>query len=134
MRGYMFQAALYCKSCGDKIRRSIIEEIPDQAPPKYCQLCGETSRADAGACESCGHGSFWYDNSDFDSNEFPKEEDVSAEADTVQHCESGEDCLEGEELPDGRIGALLENHLTSMTWSVYVCFPVSARLRFLPTG
>ncbi len=84
---YIYQADLWCDSCGRAIRRQLRREGHAPAYPQ--------------------------DETSYDSDEFPKYAADSGEADCPQHCGAGEDCLEAIELPSGRkIGALLSTDLT----------------------
>ena len=84
---YLYQADLWCDSCGRSIRKQLRREGHAPADP--------------------------HDETSYDSDEFPKFAADSGEADSPQHCGSGEDCLEAIELPSGRkIGALLSTELT----------------------
>jgi len=86
---YIFQAALYCEDCGEAIR----EEL----------------KASGKAPEDPD------DETSFDSDEFPAGPypDGGGEADSPQHCDSMDKCLNAITLPCGsKIGAWLENSLT----------------------
>lgn len=77
----------------------------------YCEQCGKE------ICKQCISEGFsppdLNDESSYDSDEFPKGPYLSSEADSPQHCGSGEDCCNAIKLPSGRkIGAWLENDLT----------------------
>ena len=85
---FIYQADLWCDSCGRAICKQLRRE--GKAP------------ADPG------------DEYTYDSDDFPKVAVDSGESDCPQHCGAGEDCLESIELPSGRkIGALLSTDLTS---------------------
>ena len=86
---YMFQGALYCEDCGEDIRARLRKEgkVPEDED----------------------------DEESFDSDEFPKGpySDGGGESDSVQHCDSGGECLNAIKLPCGsKIGAWLGNDLT----------------------
>ena len=87
---YIYAADIYCKQCGEAIRERITQE---------------------------GHAPANPDNEwSYDSDEFPKGPypDGGGEADSPQHCGSGEECINAIELSDiGKIGAWLENDLTT---------------------
>ena len=84
---YIYQADLWCDSCGKAIRKRLRRE--GKAPDDPGDECS------------------------YDSDEFPKHASGSGEADCPQHCGAGEECLEAIELPSGRkIGALLSTELT----------------------
>jgi hypothetical protein len=90
MNVFMYSAALFCEDCGRAIRERITAEGKAPADPA--------------------------DEYSYDSDEFPKGPfgNGGGEADCVQHCDSGEDCLNAIELGDGwKIGAWLENDLTA---------------------
>ena len=89
MNAYIYQAALYCEDCGRAIRRRLKAE--GFAPENPADECS------------------------YDSDEFPKGpfSDGGGEADSPQHCDSGEDCLNAIVLSERLIGAWLENELTS---------------------
>jgi hypothetical protein len=86
---YIYQADLYCNSCGQEIidRLTLECKAPEDPENEYS----------------------------YDSDDFPKYVDAeSEESDSPQHCGNHEDCLEAETLPNGRkIGALLGTCLTS---------------------
>jgi hypothetical protein len=79
---YVFQAALYCGTCGDALVR--------------------TSRGRG--VEDTG------DSDDFPQGPYPN---GGGEADRPQHCDSGAECLAAEAIGGRRVGAFLENPLTS---------------------
>ena len=84
---YIYQADLWCNSCGKAIRKRLRGE--GNAPDNPQDECS------------------------YDSDEYPKFVCNPGEADCPQHCGAGEDCLEAIELPSGRkIGALLSTELT----------------------
>ena len=85
---YIYQADLWCDSCGKAVRK---------------QLRGG-GHARANTADKCG----------YDSDDFPEFVCDPGEADCPQHCGAGDECLEAVELPSGRkIGALLSAALTS---------------------
>jgi len=84
---FMFQAELFCDSCGQAIRNRLTRQRRSPTDPD--------------------------DDSTFDSDDFPKDV-VASESDYPHHCGAGDDCLEAVELPSGRkVGALLSDVLTS---------------------
>jgi hypothetical protein len=84
---YIYQADLWCDSCGKVIRKQL--------------------RREGKAPDHPGN------ESSYDSDDFPKYVANSGEADCPQHCGAGEECLEAIELPSGRkVGALLSTELT----------------------
>ena len=86
---YMFQGSLCCEDCGEDIRARLRKE--GKAPEDED------------------------DEGSFDSDEFPKGpySDGGGESDSVQHCDSGGECLNAIKLPCGsKIGAWLGNDLT----------------------
>ena len=90
MNIYVYNADIYCEDCGDAIRDRIRDEGLHPADPD--------------------------DESTYDSDEFPKGPfpDGGGEADSPQHCGSGEGCLNAFWISQGRkVGAFLENPLTS---------------------
>lgn len=82
MEAYVFQAALYCRDCGEALVRDL---------------------RDRGA-EDTG------DSDDFPQGPYP---DGGGEADTPQHCDNGTQCVAAEIIGGRRVGAFLENPLTS---------------------
>ena len=87
---YIYQADIWCESCGESIRDHI--------------------RAAGNAPEEPD------DESSYDSDEYPKGpfDDGGGESDSPGHCGAGAECLNGLRLNDGRvIGQPLENPLTS---------------------
>lgn len=90
MDAYIYAADIFCADCGKQIRSRITAEGHAPANPK--------------------------DETTYDSDEFPKGPypDGGGEADSVQHCGSGVDCVNAIELGDGtKIGCMLENPLTT---------------------
>ena len=90
MNVYIYDADIFCEQCGEEIRKWLTHDgfAPDDSS----------------------------DELSYDSDEFPKGPypDGGGEADTPQHCGSGETCYNAIELNDGRpIGVLLNNDLTS---------------------
>ncbi len=88
---YIYQADMYCKECGEKIRAELTAAGKAPAKPD--------------------------DETTYDSDEFPKGPfpDGGGESDTVQHCACGENCINALDLPDEPVhlyGAWLENDLT----------------------
>lgn len=83
----IYQADTWCDSCADDIRQQIQKQ--GNAPKNP-------------------------DETTYDSGEFPKLMSEDESADSPQHCGSGEDCLEAENLPSGaKIGKLLSCELTN---------------------
>lgn len=86
---YMFQAALWCEDCGEALREQMIQDGEAPEDPD--------------------------DEESYDSDEFPKGPygDGGGEADSPQHCDAGEHCINAVELSSGsKVGAFLENPLT----------------------
>ncbi len=86
MYGAIYAADMWCEDCAEEIKRRIRAE--GNAP---------TDEDDQGS---------------YDSDEFPKDCDVSCESDTVEHCAAGEDCINAIDFGDWKIGCWLENDLT----------------------
>jgi hypothetical protein len=85
---YIFQADLWCDSCGRAIRRQLRREGHAPADSR--------------------------DEASYDSDEYPKFVGDPGEADCPQHCGAGEECQEAVQLSSGRkIGALLTTQLTA---------------------
>jgi len=85
---YIYQADLYCDSCGEDIRKRLDEE-------------GKTP-------ENLN------DEHTYDSDNYPKYVYEIGESDSPSHCGSHADCLEAETLPSrDKIGALLSTDLTT---------------------
>lgn len=85
---YIYQADLWCDSCG----RAICERLDKE---------GKTPDNPA-------------DERSYDSDDYPKYVGDPGESDCPDHCASLETCLEAETLPSGtKIGALLGTDLTS---------------------
>lgn len=83
---YMFQAALYCESCGRRLRADLDKQGKTPADPD--------------------------DERTYDSDDYPKE-CLAGESDTVSFCEGGADCEGAITLKSGhKIGAWLEEDLT----------------------
>lgn len=81
----MYQADLWCDSCGAAIERDLLKE--GHKPPSY--------------------------DPPWDTGDWPMHNLPSGESDSPQHCGASTECLEYELLPSGRkIGALLGTDLT----------------------
>lgn len=78
MNVYMYQAALYCESCGDTIREDLAGTPEEPEDPS--------------------------DEDSYDSDEYPKGpfEDGGGEADSPQHCDACGAFLENPLTDDGR--------------------------------
>lgn len=86
---YIYQADLYCNKCGEAIIADICKKEPRMVPENQ------------------------YDQSTYDSEDFPKFMIDCGESDSPCHCGNHEYCLEAETLPSGRkIGSFLMNGLT----------------------
>lgn len=86
---YIYQAALWCDSCGQAICERLTAEGAAPADPD--------------------------DEYSYDSDDFPKYVATPGESDSPDHCNAGPDCLEAEILSDGsKVGALLSDELTSV--------------------
>ena len=85
---YIYAADCYCEKCGESIRAGI-----DRAGIAPNDLDDETT---------------------FDCGVYPKGPfaDAGGEADTPQHCGSGEDCLDPTVIAGEKYGRFLENDLT----------------------
>ena len=88
MDGAIFAADVWCADCAENIKRRI-------------QALG-TAPADPN------------DQWSYDSDDYPKDCDVSCESDTPQHCAAGADCINATDIGDGfKVGVWLENDLTT---------------------
>jgi hypothetical protein len=88
MYGAIYNADVWCADCAESIKRRIQAEGNAPADPD--------------------------DQYSYDSDEYPKDCDVSAEADSPQHCAAGPDCINAITFDDGPgIGCWLENDLTT---------------------
>jgi hypothetical protein len=85
---YIYQADVWCDDCGRAICRRL----------KRAALAPENP------------GDEW----SFDSDEYPKRAGDDEEADTPQHCASGEECINALTLPDGGKVGLLFGELTAV--------------------
>lgn len=87
MYGAIYAADVWCADCAEKIKQRIRDEgfAPEDEDDQYS----------------------------YDSDEFPKDCDVSCESDTVEHCAAGEDCINAIDLDGFKIGCWLENDLTT---------------------
>ena len=95
MEVYIYAADIYCKECGEAIRKEIAEE--DEF--RYAKIT-----------PSNPDNEWSYDSGEFPKGPYP---DGGGEADCPQHCGSGPECHNAIELPDGtKVGAWLENELT----------------------
>jgi hypothetical protein len=88
MNGAIYAADVWCADCAESIKERIRAE---------------------------GHGPDDEDDqTSYDSDEFPKDCDVSCESDIPEHCAAGTDCINAYEFIDGdKIGCWLENDLTT---------------------
>lgn len=94
---YVYSAEIYCDDCGNLIQAGICGagQAPSDLSDKYSY--------DSDECPK------WAD-----SDEYPKWADDDADADSPQHCGSGESCINAEVLPSGeKIGCLLGTNLTT---------------------
>lgn len=90
MEVYIYAADLYCKDCGEAIRREITEE---------------------GHAPSDPHKEWSFDSDEFPKGPYP---DGGGESDSPNHCGNHEKCCNAIVLSDGtKIGAWLENGLTA---------------------
>ena len=85
---YIYQADVYCDDCGKAICRRLKREGLAPADPD--------------------------DEWTFDSDEYPKRADDDDEADTPQHCASGEHCINAVMLPSGEKVGYLFGELTAV--------------------
>lgn len=83
----IYQADVWCDDCADKIRKQL--QLKGQAPENPD------------------------DERSYDSDEYPKYASDDSEADSPQHCASGEWCFNAVELPSGDKVGLLFGSLTS---------------------
>ena len=87
MNGAIYAADMWCEDCAEKIKQGYRDEGFAPEDEDY-----QTS---------------------YDSDEFPKDCDVSCESDTVEHCAAGQACRNAIELNGFKIGCWLENDLTT---------------------
>jgi hypothetical protein len=87
MYGAIYAADIWCADCAELIGLRLINggNAPDNPDDQYS----------------------------YDSDEFPKDCDVSCESDSPEHCAAGEDCINAIEFDDFKIGCWLENDLTT---------------------
>lgn len=84
---YIYQAALYCEACGERIRAKLTAQ--GKAPP------------DPDAEDT------------YDSGDFPKSA-TAGESDTISFCDAGEDCADPFTLSNGhKVGQYLDQDLTT---------------------
>lgn len=83
---YIYQADVYCDSCGQTHRDYLT--MTGQAPDNPD------------------------DESTYASDVFPKDVSDDEESDTPQHCASGKNCLQYEETDGDRVGYFFRNNLT----------------------
>jgi len=102
---YIYQASLYCNSCGEAIREQLQKEGKSPADPD--------------------------DENSYDSDNYPKYVGEESESDSIDHCESRGNCLEAIDLQEyglkaddplygieaHEIGALLTTSLTTEGWN-----------------
>ena len=92
---YMYEADLWCVSCGEKVKKKLDAE--GKAPEHPADECT------------------------YDSDDYPKPIFESWESNSPDHCVAGECCLEAETLPSGRkVGAFLNNSLTEAGYSYII--------------
>jgi len=82
----IYQADCYCDSCGKDIEARLAKDGKAPQDPT--------------------------DESSYDSDDYPKYASNDEESDSPTHCASGEDCLEGDTLPSGRVVGCLLGGLT----------------------
>ena len=87
MYGAIYAADIWCAECAEEIKKRI--------------------RAEGFAPEDED------DQWSYDSDEFPKDCDVSCESDCPEHCGAGKDCINAFVLDGCKIGCWLENDLTT---------------------
>ena len=75
---YVYQAALWCDSCGEKLRATLTAAGSAPADPD--------------------------DDDSYDSEDFPKYSGADLETDTPDHCAAGRRCLEGIDLHNYGLG------------------------------
>jgi hypothetical protein len=85
---YIYQADVYCRDCGREICRRLKREglAPENPDDEWT----------------------------FDSDEYPKRAGDDDEADTPQHCASGEHCINAVMLPSGEKVGYLSGELTAV--------------------
>jgi len=86
MNGAIYAADVWCEDCAEIIKQRIRDEgfAPKDEDNQYS----------------------------YDSDEFPKDCDVSCESDCPEHCAGREDCINAIDLDGYKIGVWLENDLT----------------------
>lgn len=85
---YIYQADIWCDSCGQQIRQQL--------------------KADGKAPKDPS------DEYSYDSDDYPKYASDDEPVDSPNHCAAHADCLEALELHDGsKVGALVQSNLTS---------------------
>lgn len=90
MTVFMYQADVYCESCG-------------------LAICEELNRERA----SRGLAPLHHESEIHDTDEFPKSFPQPGESDTPDHCGSGEHCIEAEVIPFAKkVGKFLDSDLT----------------------
>lgn len=92
MKIYIYQADCYCEDCGLRIREEITLDVYHPGYHKRPQNP--------------------QDESTYDSDNYPKGPYSPDEADSPQHCASGEHCLNALEINGKKYGCWLENPLT----------------------
>ena len=88
MNGAIYEADVWCEDCAEVIKQRIRDEgfAPEDED----------------------------DQRSYDSDEFPKDCDVSCESDCPEHCAGGENCINAHEFANGfKCGVWLENDLTT---------------------
>lgn len=109
---YIYAADTYCDDCGDDIICRVRDELWAKRDSAVCP--DGTAVAEFDDLDELDDYLRCMDETHYDSDEFPKGCNRSAEADSPQHCGSHDDCINAIELSDGhRIGVWLENDLTT---------------------
>ena len=93
MKIYIYQADCYCEDCGRRIGQDI---TLDFYHPNFAKRPENPQ-----------------DETTYDSDDYPKGPYSPSEADSPQHCGSGENCLNVLEINGKKYGCWLENPLAS---------------------
>jgi hypothetical protein len=108
----IYNADVFCDKCADKIREEICDELWGGSIGDTCP--DGTAVSDFDSRDELDEYLRYMDESDYDSDSYPKYSSDSAEADTPQHCGAHCDCLNPTALADGsKIGHFFGNNLTT---------------------
>lgn len=112
---YVYAADIYCDECGDVIKKRIAYDcIHGAGMVEFVNFDGHDEMTYAERLDDIVDQLDALDESDYDSDDYPKGCPDDYEADHPDHCGSGSDCINAIDLDDGTcIGDMICNSLTS---------------------